>query len=151
MPGKVDKVVVSNFGALHSKYGAAYANVHAALAAWVQADLRCGLITEVIGIDDAAAMQALGGSAVINALDCAQNKQAIDEIYRAFAPDYLVILGSIDVIPHQDMLNPLYAGPGGDDPDEHAFGGCCQVNFTGSQRPFPHPDVHAAVVAAAHV
>ena len=28
---------------------------------------------------------------------------------------------------------------------------CCQVNSTGSQRPRPHPDVHAAAVAAAHV
>jgi hypothetical protein len=67
-------------------------------------------------------MQTAGGTAVVNPLDCAQNKQAIDDIYRAFAPDYLVILGSIDVVPHQDMLNPLYAGPGGDDPDEYAFG-----------------------------
>ena len=30
-------------------------------------------------------------------------------------------------------------------------GGYCQVNLPGSQKPFPHPDVHAAVVAAAHV
>jgi putative transposase len=27
----------------------------------------------------------------------------------------------------------------------------CQVNLPASQKPFPHPDVHAAVVAAAHV
>ncbi|TVV76960.1 hypothetical protein [Sphingomonas solaris] len=122
MPGKVDKVIVTNFGALHGKYGAADANVHAALTRWVQADLQRGLVTEVVAVDDAAAMQAAGGPAVTNALDCAQNKQAIDDVYRAFAPDYIVILGSIDVIPHQDMLNPLYRGPGGDDPDEHAFG-----------------------------
>ena len=122
MPGKVDKVIVTNFGALHGKYGAADANVHAALTRWVQADLQRGLVTEVVAVDDAASMQAAGGPAVTNALDCAQNKQAIDHIYRTFAPDYIVILGSIDVIPHQDMLNPLYTGPGGDDPDEHAFG-----------------------------
>ena len=34
---------------------------------------------------------------------------------------------------------------------EELFARCCQVNLPGSQKPFPHPDVHAAVVAAAHV
>ena len=34
---------------------------------------------------------------------------------------------------------------------EVSYEGCCQVNLPGSQKPFPHPDVHAAVVAAAHV
>jgi hypothetical protein len=29
--------------------------------------------------------------------------------------------------------------------------GYCQVNLPGSQKPFPHRDVHAAVVAAAYV
>jgi hypothetical protein len=29
--------------------------------------------------------------------------------------------------------------------------GSCLVNLPGSQMPFPHPDVHAAAVAAAHV
>ena len=33
-----------------------------------------------------------------------------------------MILGSIDVIPHQDLKNPLYDGPKGDDPDEFAYG-----------------------------
>ena len=36
-----------------------------------------------------------------------ENKRAIDGVYKALAPDYLMILGAIDVVPHQDLKNPL--------------------------------------------
>jgi hypothetical protein len=35
--------------------------------------------------------------------------------------------------------------------ETRAVRGYCQVNLPGSQKPFPQPGVHAAVVAAAHV
>ena len=121
MVEKVDKVIITNFGALDAKYGTGVAQIHAALAQLVQADNNRGLVTAIIAVDDATVMQGFNGLVVTDAQDCAQNKQAIDDIYRAYAPDYLVILGSIDVIPHQDMKNPLFVA-GSDDPDEFAFG-----------------------------
>jgi hypothetical protein len=122
MAGKVDKLIVTNFDALDAKYAAGTLRVRAALTQLIQSDFQRGLVTEVIGLDDGTAMQAINGSPVTIAGDCAQNKQAIDELYRAYTPDYLVILGSIDVIPHQDMKNPLYVDPQGEDPDEFAYG-----------------------------
>jgi hypothetical protein len=55
------------------------------------------------------------------------------------------------------MLNPdgcLWVdrlGAGLADTGQQLSPGYCQVNLPASQKPFPHPDVHAAVVAAAHV
>ncbi len=37
-------------------------------------------------------------------------------MFRALEPDYLMLLGSIDVIPHQDLANPVYADDKEDDP-----------------------------------
>ena len=56
------------------------------------------------------------GSAVTDASSARQNKRAIDSLYRALRPHYLMILGSIDVIPHQDPKNPVYADDQEDDP-----------------------------------
>ena len=36
-----------------------------------------------------------------------QNKRAIDAVAKQLRPDYLMLLGSVDVIPHQDMRNPI--------------------------------------------
>jgi hypothetical protein len=44
----------------------------------------------------------------------------IDGLWHAYRPDYLMILGAIDVVPHQDLRNPAYDPP--DDDDEHAWG-----------------------------
>jgi hypothetical protein len=47
-------------------------------------------------------------------------KEAIDGVFRALQPDYLMILGAPDVIPHQDLKNPAYEA--GDDDDAQAWG-----------------------------
>jgi hypothetical protein len=73
-----------------------------------------------------------------------QNKTAVDGVFRSVAPDYIMLLGATDVIPHQDMKNPLYTSPTGDDPDPIAYGDvpyACEApysqdpqNFTGPTR-----------------
>lgn len=123
MPGQVDKLIVTNFSALQQKYGPAEVNsIRTALDQLVQADHERGLATLVIGVDDAAAMAAAEGAAVMSPTDYQAHKRAIDAVYGHYQPDYLMILGANDVIPHQDLLNPLYAGPDGDDPDQFAWG-----------------------------
>jgi hypothetical protein len=44
-------------------------------------------------------------------------KSAIDAVYKATAPAYLMILGSVDVVPHQALTNPV-SDPNDGDPDE---------------------------------
>jgi hypothetical protein len=121
--GKVDKAILTNLAALTSKYGSAgVAKIQSAVTALVAADLARGLATELIFLDDAAAMNALSAPAVSNPNDPEQNKDAVDGVYKALAPDYLMILGSRDVVPHQDLQNPLYDASSDTDPDKIAFG-----------------------------
>ena len=115
-----DKLVVSNKAALRTKYGAAgLKQLNAALSALIAADKKRGLKTRVVYLDDARSMKAIGAPVVTAAGSPRQNKSAIDGLYAKLAPDYLVLLGAPDVIPHQDVANPVYKP--GDDDDQWVF------------------------------
>jgi hypothetical protein len=132
---KIDKVIVTNLSALKGKYGTAgVEKIQSALKNLIAKDQQRGLVTRLYPLDDAAAMKQVNGQPITTAIDPKQNKNAIDAVYRAFAPDYLMILGSIDVIPHQNLKNPLYSPY--DDPDKFCFGDlpyACEAKY--SQRP----------------
>jgi hypothetical protein len=116
-----DKIIVSNKSALTAKYGAAgVARIKAAVNALIAADKARGILTRLVYLDDAAAMKSCRGKPVLTATDPRQNKDAIDAIFRSKTPQYLTILGAIDVVPHQDLTNPLYDPK--DDSDRVAFG-----------------------------
>jgi hypothetical protein len=143
LAGKFDKVILTNLGALQAKYPVAGARaIKSAVTSLITADRARGLTTCLIAVDDAAAMKKLGTAAVTNAFDPAQNKVAVDGVYRAFSPDYLMILGSSDVIPHQDLKNPLYTSPQGDDPDPIAYGDlpyACEAPYSQAPQNFMGP------------
>jgi Peptidase family C25 len=103
-----NKTVVCNNGALASKYGTAVSQIQAALQALVAADSARGIQTRFIALDDAATMQTFGAPPVTVQSDPQQNKTAVDAIFRALTPDYVLILGAPDLVPHQDLVNPLY-------------------------------------------
>ncbi len=65
-------------------------------------------------------MRSFNGRAVTDPTDPEQNKKAIDAIFRKADPEYLLILGAIDVVPHQNIRNPALDPP--DDPDANADG-----------------------------
>ena len=104
---------VTNNAALKDKYGAGTSVIQAALKRLIEADAKRGLNTKVVGLDAAA----LGAKAVKVPSSPKQNKDAIDAVFEAHEPDYLVILGAPDVVPHQDLTNPVT-----DDEDPVAFG-----------------------------
>ena len=115
-----DKIIVTNLGALKKKYGAnGLTKIRAAVKALISADKVRGLQTRLIALDRASDMKKVHGSRVSAADNCRQNKKAIDAIYATLRPDYLLILGAIDVVPHQDLINPAF---GGDDVDQYAYG-----------------------------
>ena len=121
MPVKVDKVVITNFAALKTKYGPrGLKAIRAAVTRLVAADKRRGLKTVLVDLDSKSGMKSV--ARVMDHRSCRQNKEAIDGIYRALTPDYIMILGSRDVIPHQDIKNPLFTKRNGDDPDQFAWG-----------------------------
>ena len=116
-----DKVIVTSRIALRNKYGTnGLAKINAALKTLVAADKKRGLNTKVIYLDHAPTMKKFGAKPLANGQDCRSAKIAIDKIFTSLEPDYLMILGAPDVVPHQDLTNPAYSS-GGDD-DRHALG-----------------------------
>src|SRR5262249_1248228 len=72
-----------------------------------------------VALDVGATMKRLRAPRVTDPASTDENKAAIDGVWRRLRPDYLVLLGSVDVIPHQRLINPVHDGD--DDPDEDPF------------------------------
>jgi hypothetical protein len=116
-----DKVIVSNRGALRAKYGSkGLTKIRKALKTLVAADAKRGIKTRVVYLDDRVAMKKLRSKPLRVAGDRRGAKAAVDAVFKALRPDYLMILGAPDVVPHQDLTNPAYAA--GDDDDRKAWG-----------------------------
>lgn len=101
------KVIVTNKGALTSKYGASnFSHIESAINSMIGADQARFIIDTVVYVDDATQMKSYNGTAVKNAADDKQNKDAIDAICTSIDPDYVAILGAQDIIPLQILNNP---------------------------------------------
>jgi len=98
----IDKIIVTNNAALTGKYGAAgLKKIQAALKKLAAADKKRLLTTEVVYMDDAAAMKKFKARPVKSAGDEQENKNAIDDLYNFIKPDYIMILGGPDIVAHQ--------------------------------------------------
>ncbi len=107
----------------------------------VDADRGRGIATVVFALDDPEAMTAVGTAPVTDAADAERNKAAVDAVYRAYTPDYVMLLGSIDVIPHQPLRNPVYDGV--NDVDRLAYGDlpyACNAPYSDDATDFIGPD-----------
>src|SRR5262249_17874102 len=112
----VDKLIVTNLTALRAKYDSAgIIAIRGAVKALIESDGRRRLATRLVDLGSRREMRALGGRPVASVADERANKEAIDAAYRALTPDYLMILGAVDVVPHQDLRNPLYHRDDDDD------------------------------------
>jgi len=107
-----DKILVTNCAALEKKYGKdGLQAVLGAVKILITADQERGLRSQLIDISDSAAMKKFKANAVTSARSERQCKDAVDAIYAAARPDYLVLLDGPDVIPHLILDNPA-AGDG---------------------------------------
>lgn len=136
-----DKIIVSNRSALAAKYGkAGLAKVEAAVKALIAADAERGVKSRLIYLDDAPAMKRLKSKPVASAKNPRQNKQAIDRVFKATEPEYLMILGAPDVVPHQDIRNLVFKPD--DDDDEIAWGDlpyACDAGYSQDVTKFKGP------------
>jgi len=143
MPPQIDKVIVTNLSALTKKYGAAGVTaIRAAVDALILADQQRGLTSSLIAVDDGKAMKQLLAPRVTSAGNPKQNKKAVDAIYKALAPDYILIMGASDVIPHQDLTNPAYDPSPDGDPDKIAYGDipyACEAPYSKKPQDFFGP------------
>lgn len=108
----IDKVIVSSDSALAAIYGPQGAQkIRDAVSGLVTADSERGITTRYISIDrasdDAVPFMPVPAGKAAPASD-ALYKAALDAICQALDPQYLVILGAPDVIPHIQLDNPVY-------------------------------------------
>ncbi|NDW02934.1 C25 family cysteine peptidase [Jiella pacifica] len=96
-----DKVVIANRTAMHAQYGIAGVQaIDAALAKLIAADLKRGIKTDVVDISHSGEMTGFGGFAVVAPTDERGAKQAVDAICGRLNPDYVMLLGGPDIVPH---------------------------------------------------
>ncbi len=111
------KLLLTNRAALRAKYGAGgLAKVDQAVRALIAADRLRGLRTQVVDLAGAA----LGSARVKDPADPTESKAAVDALVKRHRPEYLLILGSRDVVPYQDLKNKLH-DPADPDSDSDRF------------------------------
>jgi hypothetical protein len=101
------KIIVTNRKALSAKYGRKLRTVDRAIARLTAADKKRGLQTILLDISSAMQMKKVDARKVTSARNARQAKAAIDAIFAVHQPDYLMILGAPDVVPHQKLTNPV--------------------------------------------
>jgi hypothetical protein len=137
---ELDKVIITNLGALEEKYASTMPRVEKAIASLISADKKRGLETRLVALDNAGLMHEVQGKEVKNKDDQAEVKSAVDAICKAYHPDYVLILGAPDIVPHQDLKNPAYDRQGDDDkvvPSDIPY--ACEAPFSNNPRKFLGP------------
>jgi hypothetical protein len=104
----IDKLIITNRSALQKKYGAAGLNkISAAVSKLVDADKKRSVNSLLVFADDAKAMKKVKGKAVTDVTDPEQYKNAIDSLFSFYNPDYIMLLGGPDIIPHCKFKIPI--------------------------------------------
>ena len=106
------KIIVTHEGAMRKKYGRRWPAIKAAVKKLIAADRRRDITSTLVPLDSPrfGQMRAQTGAA-------ATFKDAVDYAYGLYRkPDYIAILGGPDIVPLQDMMNPLTGDDRKDDP-----------------------------------
>jgi hypothetical protein len=101
---KMDKLIITNAGALKAKYGKQVTRIRKAADLLIKRDAARGIHSVLVFLDQPN-KAVKGYKPVTDIPNPRQCKIAIDILYRHYRPDYLMILGSRDVIPHVPMQN----------------------------------------------
>jgi hypothetical protein len=138
-----DKLIVTHAARLKAKYGpAGLTAVTKAAGSLIDADAGRGLKTALLDLGSKADMKKFGAAAVPagKELDPKANKAAIDKLFAGVRPAYLVLLGAPDVVPHQELVNPVYEAGVDDDrtvPSDLPY--ACDAGFDTDVRKFTAP------------
>ncbi|MCW3463833.1 hypothetical protein [Chitinophaga nivalis] len=108
------KLIITNKAALSKKYGDKHTAILDDLKALQSFDATRHLESHLILLDDIEQMKNCQATPVTDHADEMQCKKAIDDLYRFFAPGYLLLIGAQDIIPFQRLKNLL---SGDNDPD----------------------------------
>ena len=95
---------------LEKKYpAAARARLDATVAAWIKFDGARGIRTVHVAIDDAANMKPYQVPALKGAATADKIKKTLDALVAKLSPDYIVLFGSGDIVPHFSVKNPSHS------------------------------------------
>ncbi|PKW19200.1 C25 family cysteine peptidase [Saccharopolyspora spinosa] len=102
------KIIVTNYSALRNKgyTESGIKSIQKELAALIKADKDRGITTTVVDVSNNDDVAHHNAPVVTSEKDEKQSKDTIDKVFHSAKPDYLMILGSSDVIPHQTLNNP---------------------------------------------
>ena len=110
----IDKIIVTNRSALQNKYGSAgFKKIQTAVKQLIAADKKRKLSSLLVFVDVPSVMKKAKGKAVKDVTDPEQFKNAIDSLFNYYKPDYIMLLGATDIIPHCRFRIPI---PDDDDP-----------------------------------
>jgi hypothetical protein len=113
------KLIVTIQNSLKEKYGQhGWQQIREALDKLFEADQARGIHTVLVCLDDESETQAYDISPVKGKVAPLKCKKVIDQICAKLSPDYLVLLGAHDVIPHFEVPNPSYQPVNGDDDEK---------------------------------
>ena len=104
------KIIVTHQARMKKKYGSGWTKIRAVIGRLIKADKARGVTTLFVALDDPdfGDQQAKKTQASF--------KAAVDHAYHLHKkPDYITVLGGPDIVPHQDLVNPL---TGTDDEDD---------------------------------
>lgn len=104
---KADKIIIGNDAALKAKYGQQARDIHKSIATLIAADQKRGLSSKYVAVDDPSLTKPLGVNPAKPG-DEKAHKDAVDAVYKKYQPDYIVLLGSPDIVPHITLTNPLF-------------------------------------------
>ena len=134
----IDKIIVTNRSALQNKYGSAgFKKIQAAVKQLIAADKKRNLTSLLVFADIASVMKKAKGKPVKDPTDPEQFKNAIDSLFNHYKPDYIMLLGATDIIPHCRFRIPI---PDDDDtfiPSDVPY--ACETSFSRNAGDFIAP------------
>lgn len=134
---KTIKLIVTHGGALERKYGVGgLERIMDAITELARADEARGFTTMFVRLDEADETNPYGVSALTGKATALRCKRVIDRLWKVLKPDYLVLLGAADVLPHFEVPNPSYKPVDGDDdrlvPTDNPY--ACSRAFSSKKR-----------------
>ncbi|MCF2221507.1 hypothetical protein H9Q08_19765 [Chryseobacterium sp. PS-8] len=102
---KTIKAIITSKQNLQSKYDTQFRDVEAMLGELVKSDSNRGITTYIIYIDDPISASNAGITAVTS-VTRQSAKQSVDDVFKKLKPAYIVLFGSQDIFPFQEIDNP---------------------------------------------
>jgi hypothetical protein len=103
-----DKLIITNRSALLNKYGSAgLKKISTVIKQLIDADKKRSVNSLLIFVDDTSTAKKVKGKPVTDVTNAEQYKNIIDCLYHFYVPDYIMLLGAQDVIPHCRFSIPI--------------------------------------------